>query len=290
MGYSLQDDIGVSDAPPKTHTRVPRSSSPGLRYFSPTLGMWLSRDPIGERGGLSLHAFCGNRPVNRIDALGLQRHWDDDPDEIQVRTVPFEPGAEVISFGPAASPTPSHTTPNPARVDPHPAAEKNEGQPCSPCEHPTPCRITNFSVTHVGTAGENITVSMSYQKNCESCCFMAKHLWWVCTWDQQGEFEGYGRGWKVDTEGETSQITMKREFGEKYVIIKAGLVYLSCEKTSGAYRWKRVGSRGNPSASSAGAVEYKRFQNRQKEWEWVEQATGGGNNVTLQTSPNSTSR
>lgn len=32
---------------------------------------WLSRDPIGERGGPNLYAFLGNDGVNRVDVLGL---------------------------------------------------------------------------------------------------------------------------------------------------------------------------------------------------------------------------
>lgn len=43
----------------------------GYRYYSPRLGRWLSRDPLGEAGGLNLYAYCGNDPVNRHDYLGL---------------------------------------------------------------------------------------------------------------------------------------------------------------------------------------------------------------------------
>jgi hypothetical protein len=32
---------------------------------------WLSRDPIGEAGGLNLYAYVGNNPVGRIDPQGL---------------------------------------------------------------------------------------------------------------------------------------------------------------------------------------------------------------------------
>ena len=32
---------------------------------------WLSRDPIGEAGGINLYAYVGNDPVNAIDPLGL---------------------------------------------------------------------------------------------------------------------------------------------------------------------------------------------------------------------------
>jgi RHS repeat-associated protein len=44
----------------------------GLRYYSPNMGRWLSRDPIGERGGLSLYAICANDPIGRLDYVGLQ--------------------------------------------------------------------------------------------------------------------------------------------------------------------------------------------------------------------------
>jgi RHS repeat-associated protein len=43
----------------------------GHRYYSPTPGRWLSRDPIGERGGINLYGFVCNNPVNRFDGLGL---------------------------------------------------------------------------------------------------------------------------------------------------------------------------------------------------------------------------
>lgn len=41
------------------------------RAYSPGLGRWLSRDPIGERGGLVLYIFAANCPVNAFDCLGL---------------------------------------------------------------------------------------------------------------------------------------------------------------------------------------------------------------------------
>ena len=40
------------------------------RHYSPSLGRFLSRDPIEEQGGLNLYAFVGNVPTSLIDSLG----------------------------------------------------------------------------------------------------------------------------------------------------------------------------------------------------------------------------
>lgn len=42
----------------------------GYRYYNPQLGRWLSRDPIGERGGINLYHFLCNNPQNDVDPLG----------------------------------------------------------------------------------------------------------------------------------------------------------------------------------------------------------------------------
>jgi len=41
------------------------------RYLHPTLGRWLTRDPIGYEGGINLYAYCGNNSVNRVDPMGM---------------------------------------------------------------------------------------------------------------------------------------------------------------------------------------------------------------------------
>jgi RHS repeat-associated protein len=48
----------------------------GNRYYIPSTGRWLSRDPIEERGGQNMYAFLRNTPLNDIDAFGL---CGDDP-------------------------------------------------------------------------------------------------------------------------------------------------------------------------------------------------------------------
>ena len=43
----------------------------GYRSYNPTLGRWLSRDPIEEKGGENVYGLVGNDAVNDYDALGL---------------------------------------------------------------------------------------------------------------------------------------------------------------------------------------------------------------------------
>ncbi len=44
----------------------------GYRYYSANLGRWLSRDPIGEDGGLNLYTMLGNYGIGTVDFLGLE--------------------------------------------------------------------------------------------------------------------------------------------------------------------------------------------------------------------------
>ena len=43
----------------------------GYRYYSPELGRWITRDPIGEHGGKNLFALVKNNPTSQFDRLGL---------------------------------------------------------------------------------------------------------------------------------------------------------------------------------------------------------------------------
>jgi RHS repeat-associated protein len=43
----------------------------GQRYYDPTTGQWLSRDPLGESESLNLYSYCHNDPVNNVDVGGL---------------------------------------------------------------------------------------------------------------------------------------------------------------------------------------------------------------------------
>jgi hypothetical protein len=46
-----------------------------LRFYNPKTGRWLSRDRIGERGGLNLYGFVLNNPLFWVDYLG----WNPTP-------------------------------------------------------------------------------------------------------------------------------------------------------------------------------------------------------------------
>ena len=69
MGFRCEIGINVRKSAPQpveSHREkhpTPTKPASGIPY-------WLSRDPIGERGGLNLYGFAGNDGVNRWDYLG----------------------------------------------------------------------------------------------------------------------------------------------------------------------------------------------------------------------------
>ncbi|MEP6756290.1 MAG: RHS repeat-associated core domain-containing protein, partial [Chthonomonadales bacterium] len=51
----------------------------GARWYSPEMGRWLSRDPIGYDGGDNLYAYVAGNPIGGIDPIGLAgdvSFWD----------------------------------------------------------------------------------------------------------------------------------------------------------------------------------------------------------------------
>ena len=70
----------------------------GFRFYSPSQGRFLNRDPIEEAGGLNLYAFVRNDPVNHWDYLGLK--LDSFPSNIPIRThTPLEHlGEEYVGW------------------------------------------------------------------------------------------------------------------------------------------------------------------------------------------------
>ena len=50
-----------------------------MRKYRPEIGRWLSRDPIGEQGGLNLLLFCSNFPLSKVDIIGNDNSWPPPP-------------------------------------------------------------------------------------------------------------------------------------------------------------------------------------------------------------------
>lgn len=46
-------------------------ATPGLSFYNPSTGRWLSRDLVEEHGGLNLYGFVGNEALSGVDPLGL---------------------------------------------------------------------------------------------------------------------------------------------------------------------------------------------------------------------------
>ena len=48
------------------------------RWYDPTLGRFVNRDPIGLVGGKNMYAYCGGDPISRKDPDGLEPHRGED--------------------------------------------------------------------------------------------------------------------------------------------------------------------------------------------------------------------
>ncbi len=77
FGELLSSTGSLSSIFPHRFSTKPRDDATGFynfgyRIYDPRLGRWLSRDPIGEAGGINLYGMVNNNPVNSWDSLGLE--------------------------------------------------------------------------------------------------------------------------------------------------------------------------------------------------------------------------
>ena len=63
-GYT-DDDVKL------TYFRSPELVEGWHRWYDSADGRWVSRDPIGEKGGVNLYSYVSQNPVNMKDVLGL---------------------------------------------------------------------------------------------------------------------------------------------------------------------------------------------------------------------------
>jgi RHS repeat-associated protein len=74
--WGVRTTVGAQDAASFGFTGHMEHKELGLvftlyRAYDPATGRWLSRDPIGEEGGINLYGYVGNDPVNLWDPWGL---------------------------------------------------------------------------------------------------------------------------------------------------------------------------------------------------------------------------
>ena len=74
--WGVRTTVGAQDAASFGFTGHLEHKELGLvftlyRAYDPATGRWLSRDPIGEEGGINLYGYVGNNPVMYLDPLGL---------------------------------------------------------------------------------------------------------------------------------------------------------------------------------------------------------------------------
>jgi RHS repeat-associated protein len=65
---ALTQPVGFST---KSYDQKTGLSYFGFRFYSPMLGRWFNRDPLGEFADVNLYSFVRNSPMNRRDPFGL---------------------------------------------------------------------------------------------------------------------------------------------------------------------------------------------------------------------------
>jgi len=132
----MNKDSGDKDAP-FTYTGHYWHAPSGLnltmyRAYDPSLGRWLSRDPIAEEGGINLYIYVDNDPINGVDPLGLDTwlYWVSRPIDIPKLSA-FEHSAMAVAvngnkfFISAGPKNPDGTGQNLARLSGKPDAPYN---------------------------------------------------------------------------------------------------------------------------------------------------------------------
>ncbi len=73
----LRSLIGRRDTAPTATTPESKLYQVRYRYLQPTLGRWLSRDPVGELAGPNLYPYVLNNPIRHSDPTGQDISLDE---------------------------------------------------------------------------------------------------------------------------------------------------------------------------------------------------------------------
>jgi hypothetical protein len=74
----------------------------GYRYYQPSAGRWVNRDPIEEQGGVNLYAQCRNDSIDNVDVDG-GRPWSVNSESSRLGTFALPSGTKPTP--PVPSPT-----------------------------------------------------------------------------------------------------------------------------------------------------------------------------------------
>lgn len=88
----------------------------GRRYYMPTLGRWLTPDPLGFTAGSNFYAFVQNAPLTHLDEYGLftvpisYKPWQEPPEALQRFGIAaaHEIGKQTLDAGRFIASTPYH--------------------------------------------------------------------------------------------------------------------------------------------------------------------------------------
>jgi RHS repeat-associated protein len=148
------------------------------RYYSPGLGRWVNRDPIGEAIGAGLYLLLANDPINDADMNGLMGCCRD-PDPPSGTPPSAPPGAPVAPVPGTPGPIPGEDEVE-GTFYPIPDWFKNpedEGKPCC-CEPPGELEV--FSRYDNGTTANVIRMGVEIGFKKDSCYKDVAWLWMSC--------------------------------------------------------------------------------------------------------------
>jgi len=77
FGQTLDADGSMAEENPFRFSSEYHDAETGLvyynyRYYCPTLGRWIKRDSVGEKGGINLYGIVRNSTINQFDLFGMR--------------------------------------------------------------------------------------------------------------------------------------------------------------------------------------------------------------------------